>query len=56
MTFRYIIEDVIFEKYYNENLGLVASKFAATWYKTETAAIEAYKDNSPFIVHKMYCP
>lgn len=56
MRVRYIIENVIFEKYYNENLGLVASKFAATWYKTETAAIETYKDKSPFIVHKIHCP
>lgn len=57
MTFKYIIEDLLYGGYYNElHNKLVDTKFAATWYTTETAAIEAYKDKGSFIVHKVYKP
>jgi len=57
MTFRYIIEDLLYGGYYNELRGkLVDTKFAATWYTTEESAIEAYKDKGAFIIHKVYRP
>ena len=57
MTFRYIIEDLLYGGYYNESREkLVDTKFASTWYITEEAAIEAYKDKGAFIIHKVYQP
>ncbi len=55
MTFRYIIEDFFYGGYYNELRGkLVDTKFSATWYTTEEAAIKAYKGKGSFIIHKVY--
>lgn len=57
MTVRYIIEDLLYGGYYNESRGkLVDTKFAATWYITEEAAIETYKEKGSFLIHKVYRP